>query len=356
MQLLLKDTPVLEIHDNGACNILEYGLLPFGLRYENISYAAFVEWASNRALSIGRSFAKEILNTLRLSQNNRFAVCLACRGLSLEDAYWIRQDDDKASWDEINLYRHPLSLFITEVSLSGSYRHHLPDPAAQAMVHTPELTTLGVSAKAWIRQEDGLYLHKVGKYELPACRILTALQIAHIRYDRSDEGVIAPYLGEARREWIESVGEAMVCSGLFTSEERALVTFEEYEAFCLAHGREPFAGACAIDETRYYEMQLADYLLNNTDRHKQNWGFFMDNADGSLTGYCPLFDHDQSFSAYENALSQTTKTPVPLFEAAKSAMLRLDKDLSPLFEMSRPEELSDAQWQAVLSRARRLTE
>lgn len=49
------------------------------------------EWASNRTLSIGRSYAKEILNSMRLPQSNRYAVCKACRGLSLEDAYWIRQ-------------------------------------------------------------------------------------------------------------------------------------------------------------------------------------------------------------------------------------------------------------------------
>ena len=94
--------------------------LPFSLRKEQITFIDFIEWASNRTLSIGRSYAKEILNTLRLSQTNRYAVCKACRGLSLEDAYWIRQDGDRKSWEEVNLFRNPLSLFVTEVSLSGT--------------------------------------------------------------------------------------------------------------------------------------------------------------------------------------------------------------------------------------------
>ena len=77
MQLLLKDIPLLDIGENGTCTILDFDRLPFSLRKENITFIDFIEWASNRTLSIGRSFAKEILNALRLSQTNRYAVCKA---------------------------------------------------------------------------------------------------------------------------------------------------------------------------------------------------------------------------------------------------------------------------------------
>ena len=92
MQLLLKNKPLLDVEENGVCTILDFDRLPFALRKENITLIDFIEWASNRTLSIGRSYAKEILNSLRLSQTNRFAVCKACRGLSLGDSYWIRQE------------------------------------------------------------------------------------------------------------------------------------------------------------------------------------------------------------------------------------------------------------------------
>lgn len=72
MQLLLKDDVVLEIQDNGTCTILDFDRLPFALRKEKLTLADFMEWASSRTLSIGRSYAKEILNSLRLSQNNRY--------------------------------------------------------------------------------------------------------------------------------------------------------------------------------------------------------------------------------------------------------------------------------------------
>ena len=111
MLLLLKDAPALQIRDNGECRILDFDRLPFALRRENVTFVEFMEWASNRTLSIGRSYAKEILNTMRLPQSNRYAVCKACRGLNLEDAYWICDEGDEKNWAEVNFVQNPLSLF-----------------------------------------------------------------------------------------------------------------------------------------------------------------------------------------------------------------------------------------------------
>ena len=44
----------------------------------------------------------------------------------IEDAYWIRQQGDDKTWEEVNLFRNPLSLFITEYSLSGRNVHFSP--------------------------------------------------------------------------------------------------------------------------------------------------------------------------------------------------------------------------------------
>ena len=114
MLLLLKNTPILNIQDNGECRFPDFDRLPFALRKKDVTFVEFMEWASNRTLSIGRSYAKEILNAMRLSQNNRYAICKACRGLNLEDSYWIRQDEDEKTWEEVNLFQNPLSLFVTK--------------------------------------------------------------------------------------------------------------------------------------------------------------------------------------------------------------------------------------------------
>ena len=356
MQLLLKDKPILDIQENGTCRILDFNRLPFALRKENVTFIDFIEWASNRTLSIGRSYAKEILNSLRLSQTNRFAVCKACRGLSLEDAYWIRQEGDDKTWEEVNLFHNPLSLFVTEISLSGTNVHYSAKAEERGNIHTPELTTLGASAKGWIRQEGKLFLHKVGKYEVPANQILTALDISHIHYQISTDEEISSYLSEERKEWIEGVGEAVVNSELFTSEKISLVTFEEFQIFCSHYGMNPYLEAEKMDEKFYLKMQIADYILNNNDRHEQNWGFLMENETGKLTGFCPLFDHDHAFVSYTDVMSQTSESEMTLRDAAVRAQKELGLNLDKLDAMERPQFLSDAQWDAVLERKRQLSE
>ncbi len=363
LTLMLKNHPVLEITENGVCQIQDFDRLPFGLRRENITYPDFVEWASNRSLSAGRSHAKAVLNFLGLSQTNHYSVCLACRGVSLEDAYWIQQEGDEKHWEDVNLFHNELSLFLTELALSGiNSRQRLPEkksvfeflPQRKLKIHTPELTTLGVSAKGWIREKDGLYLHKIGRYEIPASQILDCLGIPHIVYEESGQEIKENFLSRERREWLEGVGEKMVKSRLFTSEDISLVTFEEFSVFCEHYGLNPYELAGNIDRTAYLQMWIGDYLINNDDRHGQNWGFFMDNHTGKITETCPLFDHDRGFSSARRVMSQTADQDMTLEEAAKEAQGKLKMDLSRLFDMSRPDDLEEHKWQLVLERARKL--
>lgn len=43
MKLYLRDIPVLEINENGICNILDFDRLPFALRKKDMTYPEFVE-------------------------------------------------------------------------------------------------------------------------------------------------------------------------------------------------------------------------------------------------------------------------------------------------------------------------
>ena len=50
-----------------------------------------------------------------------------------------------------------------------------------------------------------------------------------------------------------------------------------------------------LDSENFYKTIIVDYLIPNSDRHGQNWGFFMDNTSGRLLGLHPLFDHNNAF-------------------------------------------------------------
>lgn len=302
MQLLLKDDVLLEIQEDGFCKVLDFDRLPLMLRKENVIFEDFVKWASNRILPIWRCFAKQILYVLRLPVRNPHEVCMACRGLSLNDSYWIRQEEEYVTWKEVNLFQNVFPAFVTEVSLSGKNVYNQME--GMQGIYTPELTTAGANAKGWIRRGEKLYLHKTGRYEIPAANILSALEIRHIGYELSDEGEIGRYLSKERRQWLIETKEVMVNSELFTSENTSFVTFEEFKIFCEDKGWNPLKKVREIDHKAYLQMQIADYILNNNDRHCQNWGFMMDNQTGKLMCLCPLFDHDYTFCENQELWSQ----------------------------------------------------
>jgi hypothetical protein len=52
-------------------------------------------------------------------------------------------------------------------------------------------------------------------------------------------------------------------------------------------------------DTSYKEydiMQLCDYLVGNSDRHQDNWGYLFDDKR-KLIGFAPIFDFNHAFEA-----------------------------------------------------------
>ncbi|MDD3402423.1 MAG: hypothetical protein PHQ72_03575 [Hespellia sp.] len=347
--LMIKDTPVLEIDENLQCKILDFDRLPFSLRKETVTGEDYYNWAANRILPIDRIYAKEILNAYGLSQSSHYDVFLKCRGFSLTDSYWIREADDVITWEKRNLFKNAISLSIVETSLSGRTNVHsipLNESRKRITEPTPELTTLGVNAKAWIRENEILYLHKVGKNEIAANDILNALDFTHIEYKLSTDEQISKYISAERKGWLDGVGEKIVHSKIFTSEDKSFVPFEEIEKFCSFYNMDPIDVAIQISAQKYHEMQVADYILNNSDRHTQNWGFIMDNESGKLIDLCDLFDHDRAFHLSENLRSQTSYEESLEKSAVKSTGI-IRPDFKKMNAMDKPELMTDQQWDMV---------
>lgn len=348
--LMAKDIPVLKT-EGGKCKVLREDLLPFNIRKQDVTLDDFYgNWMNSRAIQLSRTNSKMILNSVRVSQSNAYAICKACHGLSLTDMYWFKEEESDLTWKEVNLYHNPISKAMASTALVGDVLRET------GKIHTPELTTQGVTAKAWVKNEGETWLYKIGKKELAASEILDALQIRHVKYEKVVSDELDRVVTPERKEMIEALGEEVVKCKLITDEEKSMVNFEDFQIYCENQGLNVFQEIFSLDRRHYLEMQVADYIMNNVDRHAANWGFFMDNNTGNIVGLYPLLDHDHAFSDVEGMLSLTTEQEMNLLTAAMLGQAELQIDLEPILKMSCPEGLSVKEWEAVKNRTVNLKE
>ncbi|MCI9502166.1 MAG: hypothetical protein HFG76_09255 [Hungatella sp.] len=356
--ICLKDNPVLEIC-NYRCRILDYDRLPVSLRYEGVGFDDVMHgWTENRAMSVGRTNAKKLLAGFGISQSNPYLVARLFHFTSLTDCYWLKEEGDRVRWKDVSLFRNKLEKTVSATALMGVpgyFKDKVREPV-ETRIHTPELTVQGLAAKAWIREQGGLYLYKVGKKELAASRILDALGILHVGYEEVAEERLARVADQKRIDSIRNAGEKVVKCRIISSEQKALVPWEDFQMYCAYHDMDEYAFVKEQDPRGYYSMLIADYILGNEDRHGANFGFFMDNRTGKLGKLYPLMDHDHGFSEDDGIISQTSETKETLetaaFKAAKMGNWGID--YQAVLGMEKPEELSGEQWDGVLGRIRRI--
>ena len=292
----LKDKIVLYFDvDSGVYKIQEPALLPFQLRDGMIdldgngtivqtikNYNALMRFFGSRALSVKRENAKKVLNALKISQRDdndtKYKIILLCKALSTDDDYWITSNLGE-KWDSVNLYENHLSEAISQIALAGK------SLTVTGKIHTPELTGQGAYAKAWFREEGWLWLYKAPSKggdetntEVSVSNILDKTNVPHVRY------VFAEKFGMHYSK----------CRSM-KKKDCSIVTAEDVASWCNRVGISFENFVKKLDSENFYKTIIVDYLISNSDRHGQNWGFFMDNTSGRLLGLHPLFDHNNAF-------------------------------------------------------------
>lgn len=334
MYLMFKDERILWIENsiNGEVKVFNECKLPMKLRgnlYSEVKIedsglkeavrlfghnrAVITSWLSSRVLSIDREHAKKILNVYGFSQAQtddvKAKICLTCRGISVLDCYWICGDKEDKRWKDMDLKSNKLCDIMFHVALKGtSLSFQNKD------FFTPELSTYGAYAKAWRREADGLYLYKAGfhgdleaKIEASVSNILDCFNINHLKYELAYEG-------------------DLLCTKCkcMTTDKYSIVTAEEVEAYYNRVGKRFDTLLFQTFQQDYLLMCQIDYLINNQDRHGQNWGFYYDNDSFELIGLHPLYDHNNSFD--EATLNQDTRyiafNGKTMFEAASYGFKR----------------------------------
>ena len=86
-------------------------------------------------------------------------LALMGHGLSLSDQFWYRAPGSAERWEDVNFFDNGWDPGFGTAVLMGDYAH-----LALCSPDVPEATTPGHAVKAWMRNDDGIYLVKAAEY------------------------------------------------------------------------------------------------------------------------------------------------------------------------------------------------
>lgn len=324
--IMHKNRRVARIYESGKCTINFTSFMPYNLYLEKgedmdtrlNNLTNFYFWCASRVLTLDRTYAKEILNCIGAIQaytdRDRAIIAISYHALSLMDVFWIKSKGDSITFDEISLFNHSLSDAFVDVTLKGQNLTLENAEFIRTLDQAGDLGTPGVAPKAWIRKNTKFYLLKDGDErdvdaELLASKIIDCFQIDHVAYEEASFN-----------------GTRVSKCEIITSEEKSIVSIKAVELYCLNHDIDKMQFILKKDEYSYYMMNIIDYLIGNVDRHWENWGFVVDNANNKMEKLYPLMDFNKAFLAYdtlEGALCQTTEEKISQKQAAVLAVQRI---------------------------------
>lgn len=295
MVLMNGDREVLYFDDESyTVEILNFKFLPLQLQsiiknsktlitakeilhnYDTLRY-----FFANRTLLLSRENAKAILHSVgaaqKASTETMFQLSLSCRGVSVLDNIWVKEDNECIQFADVNIRHRHLSNVVFDIALRGrsiSVEHSLMDA---------ELTTAGMFRKCWKREGDRLFMYKSDstsgfvntKAELKASELLDKTNVSHVQYTPA------------------KLDGFLCCKcACMTDDNTSFVAAEDLPQALYEKLRSLYVSDFA-------NMAVIDYLIANTDRHLGNVGFFIDNSTNNIKGVAPLFDHNQAFLAFD---------------------------------------------------------
>lgn len=247
-----------------------------------------IKWLERRVIPKNRAFVDEILKTLGLSLNNTKGIIDVCKGLSLNDSYWVVPSDFKGTFKEYNLYENRFSEVLSLVAYTGV------GTANQAFTTSPELTTQGMLRKAWrFIESDGIYLYKGGTEgfansgkepysEYYACQIAKAMGLNAVEYDLENwKGILA-----SKCKIFTDIDTSFVSIGRIVKTGGIKACLDYYQTL----------GNDFSESLK--SMLVFDAVIYNEDRHFGNFGILRDNHTGKIISPAPIFDNGLSLFNY----------------------------------------------------------
>lgn len=259
--------------------------LPLNLERTNEGMA---DWLKKRSVPKNREFVDKFLSKLGLNHNNTKGIIDICKGLSLNDSYWVVDEEFNRSFKECNLYDNRFNNILGLIAFTG-----YGSSIKSKFMSSPELTTTGQLAKCWRRISGEIYLYKSGT---------TGYANAGLEpYSEFYASQIANRMGIDYVDYNLSKWKGKLCSTckLFTDIDHSyipigyLVKTGGFDAVLnyLKNLGNVFYEA-------FIDMIVFDAVIMNTDRHYGNFGLIIDNKTNKPIKLAPVFDNGAGLLPY----------------------------------------------------------
>ena len=256
-------------------------LLPLDME---LSDTGVLKWLQKRVIPKNRAYVAEILKTFGLSINDTKGIIDVCKGLSLNDSYWVVPGGFSGTFAQYNLYENRFSEILSLVAYTGIGQ------SDAAFTTSPELTTNGMLPKAWrFIEGKGIYLYKGGTFgaantgnepysEFYASQVAQAMGLNAVPYELENwKGILA-----SRCKLFTDIDTSYIPIGRIVREGGLKACLDYYEKL----------GPEAYEHIK--SMLVFDAVIYNEDRHFGNFGVLRDNHSGAVIGAAPIFDNGLS--------------------------------------------------------------
>ena len=256
-------------------------LLPLGMEISNRGLAS---WLKHRSIPKNRAYVNIFLAKCGLNPNRPMDVISVCKGLSLNDSYWITDDSYDGTFEQNNLYDNNFSQVLAWIAFTG-YGSNIRSTFASS----PEFTTNGMLPKCWRRVDGRVYLYKGAT--------TGASNMGNEPYSEMYAYMLAQTMGFFAIPYKTVKWKGKLCSvcELFTSKEISYVPVGRLvKEGGMRAVREYYSSLGIEFISALNEMIVFDALICNTDRHYGNFGVLVDSHTNKIVAPAPLFDHGNS--------------------------------------------------------------
>lgn len=212
--------------------------------------------------------------------------------LSLIDTFWVKPVGSHLSWADVSLYTHPFNEVIAKTAFEGGLH------GRNLSTTSPEYGTDGSFAKCWIREGGTIKMLKRGS---------SGARNAGLEpYSEYYSGDVIGHFTENYVSYGLRTHNNRVCSvcDIFTSEDYGFIPYAAVDSgnSTIASILRKMSDLGFEDEAKM--MFVIDAVIMNANRHKNNFGFIIDNRTLEIVSMAPLFDHNLALLPYAEEESE----------------------------------------------------